>query len=112
MPLKLVLVSISLLLIEISRATLVQQPLHFSDFGSPLQPSATLAESEASVCDAIFRATPVAWPCYHLEEQGNRHDCHVVDQSKKNGYWLSDQPGGYYYVSNFLLGMQVCGRLT
>ena len=102
----------SLLLIEISWATLVQQPLHVSDFSSPLESSATLAESEASLCDGIFRATPVAWPCYHLEEQGNGHDCHVVEQSRTNGYWLSDQPGGYYYVSNFLHGMQVCGRLT
>ena len=112
MPLKLVLVSMSLLLIEISRATLVQQPLHVSDFSSPHGSSITLAEAEASVCDGIFRATPVAWPCYHLGEQDNGHDCHVVEQSKTNGYWLSDQPGGYYYVSKCLHGMPVCGRLT
>ena len=112
MPLNLVLVSMYSLLIEISRATLVQQPLHVGEFSSLLESSATLAEAEASVCDGIFRATPVAWPCYHLGEQDNRHDCHVVEQSKTNGYWLADQPGGYYYVSNFLHGMQVCSCLT
>lgn len=112
MPLKLVLVSMSLLLIETSSATHVQQPLHLSDFGSPLESSVTLAESEASVCDGIFRPTPVAWPCYHLKEQGNGHDCHVVEQSKTDDYWLSDQPGGYYYVSNFFQRMQACGCLT
>ena len=106
MPLNLLLVSLSLLLVESSRATLVQQPLHVSDFSSPHESSATLAESEASVCDGIFHATSVAWPCYHLEEQGNGHDCHVVEQSKTNGYRLSDQPGEHYYVSNFLDGMR------
>ena len=112
MPFKQVLVSISLLLSEISRATIVQQPLHVSDFGSPLGSSAALAESKASVCDGIFRAKPVAWPCYHLEEQNNGRDCSVVEQSKTDGYWLSNQPGGYYYVGNFFHGMQSCGRLT
>ena len=104
--------SISLLLSEISRATVVQHPLHVSDSGSSLGSSATLAEFKASVCDGIFHAKPVAWPCYHLEEQNNGHDCSVVEQSKTDGYWLSNQPGGYYYVGNFFYGVQACGRLT
>ena len=105
MPLKPFLVSMSLLLSEISRANLVQQPLH-------VESSATLAESKASLCDGIFLAKPVAWPCYHLEEQNNGHDCSVVEQLKTDGYWLSNEPGGYYYVRNFSHEMQACGRLT
>ena len=112
MSVKSVVISASLMLLETARAAIVQQPLPASHFGAPADASAILAQLKASVGNRVLHATPVAWPCYHPEEYNSAHDCYVVEKSKTDNSWLSDQPGGYYYVRKFFHVLQFCGRLT
>ena len=59
-----------------------------------IQPS----ELEGTLADRMFFASPIAKPCYGGDNLTRGEDCQTIEASKSNGWWLSHQPAGYYYV--------------
>jgi hypothetical protein len=93
-----VLVFTSLLVAVVSGAAILQQPLHVDGFDSRPESSAGLAKLRASVGHRLINASPVAKPCYSWPDPFNQSQCDIVKNWTKNDIWISDQPGGYYYV--------------
>ena len=95
---KLIFVSTSLLVAVVSGAAILQQPLRVDGFDSRLESSAGLAKLRESVGHRLFNASPVAKPCYSRPDPFNPGQCDIVRNWKTNDSWVSDQPGGYFYV--------------
>lgn len=95
---KSVLLSTSLLVAGVSGAAIVQQPLRVDGFDSRLKYSVGLAKLRASVGKCLIDASPVAKPCYSWPGPFSQDQCDIVKNWKTNDTWISDQPGGYFYV--------------
>ena len=81
-------------------------------FGAAIRPQVVLSEDSSSgvrssdgiqrlreaLKDRVFPASPAARPCY--ADAFNREQCSDVTRSNRTDVWLSDQPGGYFYVSH------------
>lgn len=77
-------------------AALNQQPLDLSNLGTPDGYQVALDELREVVGDSLFSPSPLAKPCY---DPLNEELCDIVNKSKTNDVWVSNQPGGYFYVS-------------
>ena len=85
----------SVLLAKASSAAVVQQPLQANSLTSVLRGPASRTPSQAAVESISFNPSPLGKPCYSPISHA---ECAVVNLNKTNDLWISDQPGGYFYV--------------
>ena len=84
------------LLIAVRGTRVNQWPLDIKDLSPQSRQSAVFDHLRAHFGDRAFEVSPIAKPCYTQPKQAK---CKEVIDNKSDDYWLSGQPGGYYYVS-------------
>lgn len=94
--LKLLCCTACLWLPHVFSAAIVQHPLKADESCQSSNNDAALDKLKQDLGERLIPATPYARPCY---EGGDAAECLNVHAFKTNDMWLTDQPGGYFYVS-------------
>ena len=81
-----------LLLARLCASSLVQQSV---EVNLPSSQSGETDDHLARILRSSLDVSPIAQPCYTSPKDPK---CSAIQKVKTNTYWISDQPGGYYYV--------------
>lgn len=79
-------------------AAVLQQPLGTHGLEDSISTAASFDDLLGKLQSPLLNVTPVGSPCYTKPGPLNEALCKVVRQKRESDTWVTDQPGGYFWV--------------